>query len=99
MKCKPKLQLQKKHKPSNASLKKALSAIQSTCPEVLPSTYSANHAKDHSFVILGVGRDKNLHEVKAAIKKAHLFIGLTHHRCDKSRQASPHLLLFQDVMW
>ena len=104
---------------------KALSAIQSARPEALSSTHSNKYAKDQSFVIVGVGLDKNMDEVKAAIIKTYpakmslvrirsratqarlvraftrcettktllidrgLMIGLTHHRCEESRQAQP----------
>ena len=61
----------KRPKPSNTLFKKALSAIQSACPEALPSTQSAKYASDHSIVIVGVGLDKNLDEVKAAINKTY----------------------------
>ena len=116
-----------KPKPSDTLFKKALSAIRSACPEALLSTNSANYAKDHSFVTIGVGLDKNVDEVKAAINKTYpakkslvriqsratqvatqlvraftrckttktllislgLMIGLTHYRCEESRQAKP----------
>ena len=59
----------KRPKPGDALFKKALCDIQSACPEALSSTDSAKYAKDHSFVIVGEGLDKNLDEVKAAINK------------------------------
>ena len=115
----------KEAKPSDTLFKKALSAIQSACSKALPSTQSAKYASDHSFVIVGVGLDKNLDKVKAATNKTYpakislvrirsqatqaptrllraftrcettktllidrgLMIGLTHHRCEESRQA------------
>ena len=117
----------KRPKPSDTLFMKALSAIQSARPEALSSTYSNKHAKDHSFVIVEVGLDKNLDEVGAAINKTYpakislvrirsratqaptrllraftrcettktllidrgLMIGLTHHRCQESRQTQP----------
>ena len=117
----------KRPKPSRTLFMKALSAIQSSRPEALPSSYSKKHAKDHCFVIVGVGLDKNLDEVKAAVNKTcpakirlmrmrrratqaptrlvraltrcettntllidrGLMIGLTHYRCEESRQAQP----------
>ena len=54
-------------------IKKALSAIQSAFfPEALVCADNAKQAKDHSFVIVGVGLDKNLDDVKAAINKTYL---------------------------
>ena len=117
----------KRPKPSDTLFMKALSAIQSVRPEALSSTYSKKYAKDHSFVIVGVGLEKNLDEVKAAINKTYpakmsvvrirsratqaptrlvraftrcqttktllidrgLMIGLTHNRCEESRQGKP----------
>ena len=44
------------------------SAIQTACPEAFSSTNSTKYSKDHSFVIVGVGLDKNLDEVKVINK-------------------------------
>ena len=59
----------KRPKPSDVLFKKALSAIQCACPEALSSIDIAKYAKNNSFVIVGVGLDKNLNEVKATINK------------------------------
>ena len=59
----------KRPTPSDSLFKKALSAIHSACPEALPSTDSAKNAKNNSFVIVGVGLDKSLDEVKAAVNR------------------------------
>ena len=61
----------KRPKLSDTLFKKDSSAIQSACQEALPSTQSAKYASDHSFVIVGVGLDKNLDKVKTAINKTY----------------------------
>ena len=82
----------KRPNPSDPLFKKALSAIQSACPEALPSTDGAKNAKDYSCVIVGVGLDKKLDEVKAAVNKTYpAKISLVHIR-SRATQAPTRLV-------